>query len=124
MLYLTRKIGESIIINSNIEVKIMEVKHGAGGGTVKLGFEFPNDASVLRKEIFDKVAQENLEAALNGSGFGKEGITPDSQEDFMKALDEISKSMEEPAFTAHHTSKEGKKPAIVVKKKKFTKPAE
>ena len=114
MLYLTRKIGESIIINSNIEVKIMEIKPGAGGGTVKIGFEFPKDATVLRKEVFDKVAQENLEAALSHS------LTGDSQEHFMKALDEMSKSMQETAFTAHQT--QAKKPTVIVKKKILKKP--
>lgn len=59
MLYLSRKLGESIIINNCIELKITEIK----GKSVKLGFEFPADASVLRKEVYDKVCAENLTAA-------------------------------------------------------------
>lgn len=58
MLYLSRKLGESIIINNSIELKVIEVK----GKSVKLGFTFPPDASVLRKEIFDKISQENQAA--------------------------------------------------------------
>ncbi len=58
MLYLSRKLGESIIINNSIELKVVEVK----GKSVKLGFTFPPDASVLRKEIFDNISAENLAA--------------------------------------------------------------
>ncbi len=63
MLYLSRKIGESIIINNNIELQVVEVR----GKTVKLGFTFPPEASVLRKEIYDKIREENI-AASSGSG--------------------------------------------------------
>lgn len=59
MLYLSRKVGESIIINNNIELTVVEVR----GRSVKIGFTFPPDASVLRKEIYDKISQENQAAA-------------------------------------------------------------
>lgn len=63
MLYLSRKIGESIIINNTIELTVVEVR----GKTVKLGFNFPPEASVLRKEIYDKIMAENM-AAAKGDG--------------------------------------------------------
>lgn len=59
MLYLTRKIGESVIINNTIELTVVEVK----GRTVKLGFNFPPEATILRKELHDKIMQQNIEAA-------------------------------------------------------------
>ena len=59
MLYLMRKQDESIIINNNIELKVIEIK----GKTVKLGFQFPQGASVLRKELFDKIMAENQAAS-------------------------------------------------------------
>lgn len=59
MLYLSRKIGESIVIDNTIELTVIEVR----GKTVKLGFVFPPDASVLRKEIYDKIMAENMAAA-------------------------------------------------------------
>lgn len=62
MLYLSRKLGESIIINNSIELEIVEIK----GRSVKLGFNFPPEASVLRKEIFDKIREENIAAADAG----------------------------------------------------------
>lgn len=59
MLYLSRKLGESIIINNNIEMTVVEVR----GRTVKLGFTFPPEASVLRKEIFENIKAQNIAAA-------------------------------------------------------------
>ena len=64
MLYLSRKLGESIVINNSIELTIIEVR----GKTVKIGFTFPPDATVLRKEIYDKIMAENLAAAGSGDG--------------------------------------------------------
>ncbi len=59
MLYLTRKVGESVIINNTIELTVIEVR----GKSAKLGFTFPADASVLRKELFERIRQENIAAA-------------------------------------------------------------
>lgn len=59
MLYLTRKIGESVIINNTIELTIIEVR----GKSAKLGFTFPSDATVLRKELYERIRQENIAAA-------------------------------------------------------------
>ena len=64
MLYLSRKIGESIIINNSIELTVVEVR----GKTVKIGFNFPPDATVLRKEIYEKIMAENMQAAQSGMG--------------------------------------------------------
>ena len=62
MLYLTRKIGESIIINNNIELTVVEVR----GKTVKLGFLFPQEATILRKELYDRIMEQNIAAASGG----------------------------------------------------------
>ncbi len=59
MLYLTRKVGEAIIINGNIELTVVEVR----GKTAKLGITFPPEATVLRKELHDRIMEENLAAA-------------------------------------------------------------
>lgn len=63
MLYLTRKIGESVMINDTIEVTVVEVR----GKSIKLGFTFPQDVSVLRREIYDRVQAENRAAAEGGA---------------------------------------------------------
>jgi carbon storage regulator len=59
MLYLTRKVGQSVVINDTIEVSVIEVR----GKSIKLGFTFPADVSVLRREIYDQVQDENRAAA-------------------------------------------------------------
>lgn len=61
MLYLTRKIGESVMINDNVEVTVVEVR----GKSIKLGFTFPSDISVLRREIYDRIQEENRAAAAS-----------------------------------------------------------
>ena len=68
MLYLTRKVGESVIINDNIEVTVVEVR----GKTIKLGFTFPPDVNVLRRELYERIQEENRLAALAA----KDGAAP------------------------------------------------
>ena len=55
MLVLSRKTNESIRIADNIEVFVLEVKHGK----VRLGFRCPEDISVLRKEVYDRAVDES-----------------------------------------------------------------
>jgi carbon storage regulator len=62
MLYLTRKPGEAVIINHAIEVRVVEIR----GRSVKLGFAFPPEASVLRAEIVEAIRQANA-AALDAA---------------------------------------------------------
>ena len=80
MLYLTRKVGEAIIINENIEITIVEVR----GKTAKLGITFPPEATVLRKELHERIKLENLAAAAGDDGLLAGGMK-DSRE---KAVEE------------------------------------
>lgn len=63
MLYLTRKIGDSVVINDNIEITVVEVR----GRSIKLGFTFPPEVTVLRRELYDKIQAENRAAAGTGA---------------------------------------------------------
>jgi len=54
MLYLTRKIGESIVINDDIEVTVVDVR----GKSIKLGMTFPEDVSVYRREVYERILAE------------------------------------------------------------------
>ena len=58
MLYLTRKVGETVLINENIRITVVEMR----GKNIKLGFEFPPDVSVLRQELYEKIKNENQHA--------------------------------------------------------------
>ncbi|MBW7454274.1 carbon storage regulator CsrA [Paenibacillus sepulcri] len=62
MLVLSRKKGESIIIQDDIEITILEVN----ADTIKLGFNAPRDVEILRKEIYTMIAQTNKESAAHG----------------------------------------------------------
>ena len=62
MLYLTRKIGESVIINDDIEVTVVDIR----GKSIKLGFTFPPEATVLRRELYERIQAENRAAAAAG----------------------------------------------------------
>lgn len=58
MLVLTRKIKESVVINENIEIVVL----GVEGDQVKLGFKAPKNIEILRKEVYEKVKEENVQA--------------------------------------------------------------
>ena len=58
MLVITRKKDESLLIGDDIEIKIVKVEDGS----VKLAISAPWDVTILRKEVFDRVKEENKEA--------------------------------------------------------------
>lgn len=49
MLVLSRKINESILIDNDIRVTILEVR----GGMVRLGIEAPPEIGILREELVE-----------------------------------------------------------------------
>ena len=59
MLILTRKSDECIIINGNIEVKIVAIR----GDQIRLGISAPKEISIHRKEVFEAIQNENKLAA-------------------------------------------------------------
>ncbi|MDE6635167.1 MAG: carbon storage regulator CsrA [Lachnospiraceae bacterium] len=61
MLALARKVNETIVINNNIEVTLLEIK----GDQVKIGIEAPKSIPVYRKEIFLQIQETNKESAMN-----------------------------------------------------------
>ena len=74
MLYLTRKIGDSVVINDNIEITVIEVR----GRSIKLGFTFPPEVTVLRRELYDKIQAENRAAARTGADLLAESGTTEN----------------------------------------------
>ena len=51
MLVLSRKKNESIIINDNITVTVIEIR----GDKVRLGIEAPKDVTVHRREVYEAI---------------------------------------------------------------------
>lgn len=58
MLILSRKKEESIMIGDDIEIKIVKIE----GKTVKIGIIAPDNIRILRKELYDEIKNENIEA--------------------------------------------------------------
>lgn len=58
MLALSRKKDEAIIINDNIEIKILEIK----GDQIKIGISAPKSIPIYRKEVFTQIQEANKEA--------------------------------------------------------------
>ncbi len=61
MLVITRKKDESILIGDDIEIKVTKIEDGS----VKLAICAPKDKTILRKEVFEKVKEENINAISN-----------------------------------------------------------
>lgn len=64
MLALSRKKGESIIIDNNVEITVLEIK----GDQIKLGIKAPKSVPVYRKEIFAQIQEENMNAFVGEAG--------------------------------------------------------
>ncbi len=60
MLALTRKKGESIVVNNDIEISILDIR----GEQVKVGIRAPKEVPVYRKEVYLQIQKEN-EAAVS-----------------------------------------------------------
>jgi carbon storage regulator len=63
MLILSRKLGESIVIDGNIHVKIMRVD----GDVVKVGIEAPVSVPVHRQEVYEEIQRSNQQALTKQS---------------------------------------------------------
>lgn len=59
MLVLTRKLGESIAIDDDIKIVVVQIK----GKQVRLGIEAPRDTKIHREEIYLAIQSQNKEAA-------------------------------------------------------------
>lgn len=83
MLILSRKVGESIRIGDDIEVIVSAVEKNK----VKLGIRSPRHIPIYREELYQKIQQENREAADM------------RQEDIQRMLESFHKGRVEPSAT-------------------------
>ena len=58
MLILTRRAGESLHIGDGIQITVFSVQ----GKQVKLGINVPDDVTVYRNEVYQRIMEENREA--------------------------------------------------------------
>ena len=59
MLILSRKTGETVVIDGRIRVKVIRVE----GDVVKIGIDAPAEVSIHRQEVYDEIQRNNKEAA-------------------------------------------------------------
>lgn len=66
MLALTRRKNESLVVNNNIEITVLEVRENQ----VKLGIKAPKEVPIYRKEVYMQIQDEN-KSALDTSNVSK-----------------------------------------------------
>ena len=70
MLVLSRKKDESIVINNDITIVVVEIR----GDKVRLGVEAPKEVPVHRREVFEAIARgETLDPASSADVSGSAG---------------------------------------------------
>jgi len=78
MLVLSRKKNESIIINDNITVTVIEIR----GDKVRLGIEAPKTVSVHRREVYEAIHGQQppgpAKAREHEPDTGPAPVTPDA----------------------------------------------
>lgn len=63
MLVLSRQRDETIMIGDEIEISIVDIR----GDKVRLGINAPTRIAVHRKEVYDAIRRENMQAAKLGT---------------------------------------------------------
>ena len=66
MLVLSRKKNESIVINNDITVIVVEIR----GDKVRLGVEAPKEVPVHRREVYDAIKRNEAAAAAEAKKGG------------------------------------------------------
>jgi len=59
VLVLTRKLGEGLVLGSDISLKILEIHKNQ----IKLGISAPSDVRIYRHEVYEQIKEENLQAS-------------------------------------------------------------
>ena len=60
MLVLTRKTGQKLIINDNIEIIILETR----GESVKIGVNAPKEVTIYREEVYEEIKRANKQSQI------------------------------------------------------------
>lgn len=66
MLVLSRKKNESIVINDDISIVVVEIR----GDKVRLGVEAPKEVPVHRREVYEAIKKAELNSSEASSDMG------------------------------------------------------
>jgi carbon storage regulator len=69
MLVLSRKKNESIVINNDITIVVVEIR----GDKVRLGVEAPKEVPVHRREVYDAIVRNGGQSTVGESSNSGEG---------------------------------------------------
>lgn len=61
MLVISRKKGESVLIGDDIEIIVEKIDTSS----VKISIKAPKEKTILRKEVYEKIKEENCSAIVN-----------------------------------------------------------
>ncbi len=76
MLVLSRKKNESIVINNDITIVVVEIR----GDKVRLGVEAPKEVPVHRREVYDAIRRNDAAAAQSRASANGGAEPPSSTE--------------------------------------------
>jgi carbon storage regulator len=62
MIVISRKKNESIVINNDITLVVVEIR----GDKVRLGIETPKGVSVHRREVYDAIVRDGSQRPVEG----------------------------------------------------------
>lgn len=69
MIVLSRRKNESIVINDEITIVVVEIR----GDKVRLGVEAPKECPVHRHEVYEAIRRHNAQQGFGDNGFGDSG---------------------------------------------------
>jgi len=72
MLVLSRKKNESIVINNDITIVVVEIR----GDKVRLGVEAPKEVPVHRREVYDAIKRNAAQGGVPTPDAGTNTATP------------------------------------------------
>ncbi|OHB20101.1 MAG: carbon storage regulator [Parcubacteria group bacterium RIFCSPHIGHO2_01_FULL_56_18] len=77
MLVLSRKKNESIVINDDITIMVVEIR----GDKVRLGVEAPKKVPVHRNEVYEAIRRNQEQAAKSSTEAAEADDTPSPEEE-------------------------------------------
>ncbi|NNL68308.1 MAG: carbon storage regulator CsrA [Myxococcales bacterium] len=63
MLVLSRKSGEALRVGEDIRITVVST----ASGQVRIGIEAPDEVTIYREEVYERIVQANVEAAKTSS---------------------------------------------------------